>query len=422
MLSVKRLFIVSVLFAFTQGNAQSQSRVLEGLVLDSETNRPLQGATCVFENYDHIGAVTDGEGGFQIQIPVEMSADVLTISFLGYESQRFVFRDIVSSDVIYVRLNRVPILLDEILIVDDSRKLKEMFLDAVGKISRNYPGQRHFLRGFYRKVSTEGSAFTHLLEAAIIIEDYSYKVPISSVRVEVITCRETPDWGRVDSIQLNVKRAVRQSASDNWNISANRFYRTYEGNFLRMFNNANNTFNYATLIGLIDKHYEFKMVGHQVVNGDTICQIAFSEGIVPPDPSGRNYFKINLTDMAITEFQFAQGLPDRLTYQTTVRFKKYYDRYYPEHIRVMQPRYITRNNEYNEYDIETFWFDQVEIRGSQRVKLRNIVDRLNDNLCLAPYDSDFWRKYTPLLEHPLDPQVLRSLEQHGSLEQQFENK
>jgi hypothetical protein len=417
---LKLLLFMPLICVIVKVNAQNV--IVEGQVLDNETNAPLEGAACIFKMHQHIGGITDKEGKFRIRIPDGMSKDILTFSFLGFQPQSFALQEINLSEKLYVRLNRASILLNEVTVIDNSIAMKKMFMDAVKKIPNNYPSQPHLLQGFYRKISTEGSSFTHLFEAAVAIEDYDYKKPVGSIKIEVITYRETPDRGKVDSIQLKVNQAVRQNAAAQWKIAANPLYRTYEGNFLRLFKNQNNTFNLNTLLSLIDKHYEFKMVGYEIVNNDTICHLAFSEGVVPQDPSGRNYFKINLTDNAITEFQFTHGLPDRITYKSTVRFQKYQGRYYPEYIRITQPRFINRENEFSEYDIETYWFDQVEINDFKKIQTKKTSDRLKQHPTATTYNPEFWEKYTPLTMHPLEANILQVLETNGPLEQQFLKK
>jgi hypothetical protein len=126
--------------------------------------------------------------------------------------------------------------------------------------------------------------------------------------------------------------------------------------------------------------------------------------------------------MAIVEFQFSRGYKDgRLISETHVKFEKKQGRYYPVYIRTTIPRNVNREWDYDQYDIYSFWFDEILTDNFQKIRSGDIVDPKNPKCHKQKsYDPEFWLN-TPLLNnHPLDSAVIIDLEMHEPLVDQFQ--
>ena len=157
-----------------------QAQTLDKVIISGSVNSgtPVHAADCFLKNNEHLGGLTDTLGYFQFHVPRTMLYDTLVISAMGYERKEVPLSSIdLGQDTAYFYLDQQSILLQEVLIESDGLDLKNMVLKAVANLPNNYPNKRHQMRGLYRKVSTKGGEYTHVEEAAFIIEDNGYKKP-----------------------------------------------------------------------------------------------------------------------------------------------------------------------------------------------------------------------------------------------------
>ncbi len=394
---------------------------LKGRLLEKGSNAPIGNAACLIKNFNHLGAFSADDGTFSLNVPKELVNDTLIIRHLGFGTVSLPVRYGIDGEFGSIFMEAEPMQLQEIVIRDPGERLKALFVGAVSSIPDNFPRQPHSLTGLYRKVSTEGRLYTQLVEAAVTVQDHSYKTDTDRIIIQESLRRETVDHGDVDSLIVS---ALLAGASDavarQWSVPLNPIYRLYESNYIRTFRRASNMFNISNLKRYVDDHYRFKLMNVSIEGVDSVYQVAFSEGVVPREPTGENYFKINSSDLAITEFQLTHGWHGRLNHQVQVRFRKYGDSYYPYFIKTVQPRYINRNEDDQEFDIETLWFEPPQTDNYDRIKKRQALDRFNPSRTdKGLYDSAFWRTFDLLKEHPLPPETIKSLERFGTLDQQF---
>jgi hypothetical protein len=88
---------------------RGRSQRVSGTVLDQDTGEPLIGATVLVEG-TAIGAVTDVEGRFELEMPAGQSA--LLVSYVGYANQQVVVR----GNTVNVRLSSAGMQLDEVVV------------------------------------------------------------------------------------------------------------------------------------------------------------------------------------------------------------------------------------------------------------------------------------------------------------------
>ena len=72
------------------------SQKIRGIVIDSETEQPLQYVNVGVLN-QYVGTVTDDEGRFEFEISEELIDDTLKISMIGYKSHELIVKDLNSS-------------------------------------------------------------------------------------------------------------------------------------------------------------------------------------------------------------------------------------------------------------------------------------------------------------------------------------
>ena len=421
---MRLLLLFALLFlsfhCYSQTNYQlnSISGILNG-------GKPIKGAHCFLKNHEHIGSVTDTTGYFHFNFQHTLLYDTLVISAIGFDKKEMpLFSVTLGQDTNYFYLKQRTIILNEVLVESKGFDLKDLVLGAYANIPKNYPDKPHQLKGLYRKVSTEGKKYTHLEEAAITIEDKGYKKPISYAKISTKSFRESKEWGNTDSFAIRVFNKTNMRISQELNNVTNPLTKLYKSNFIRFYKSENTVFNLKRMQKIIDDYYTFELIDISFVEGDTIYQIAFASSVTPPPPkiiSARNYLKINSKDLAIVEMQFTLGFDDRpLIGQVHVIFEEKNGRYYPKYIKSIKPRFINRSFDDNEYDIHTFWFDEVNIGKFKKIKSKELTN---------PYDPEshkrkslrpeFWKDSPLIKKYPLEQGIRKDLDKHQPLEEQF---
>jgi hypothetical protein len=424
---MKVQFLIILLFYYgTVSLAQeNELKSISGIV---EGKTAIEGAHCYLKNNEHLGSVTDSTGFFNFVFGQSLIYDTLVISSIGYQRKIIPLRSVsLDYDTNYFSLKQHTLILDELLIESSGYNLKNFVLAALVKMPENYPDQQHQMKGLYRKVSTEGKKYTHLEEAIVKIEDNGYKKPLSNLKIESEAFRESKEWGNTDSLFIRVNDKFNKHLSQKIGTTLNPLHKLYESNIIRHYRNDHTVFNFNAMQKLIDDHYSFELTDISVLDGDTIYHIAFASSPVPPPPdrpNDRNYIKINTSDMAIIEVQLTIGFENEpLIGQKKIIYQKIAGKYYPKIIKEIRPRLINKEFHDYEYDIYTFWIDQVNTGKFKKIKAKNRIDpnELEDHKEYKP-NSDLWKSSGLLDEYPLEKGIKDDLDSYQPLEQQFEEQ
>lgn len=411
-----------ILLCYLQSFAQYNPTVsIRGILLDDE-KQPVKNAVCFLKINDHIGVISSENGSFLLEFPRALLYDTLILSSLAFHKISIPLSKIDSRlDPIEITMKERTLVLDELVIEGKGDDIKKIVLNSIAKISSNYPKRTHQLKGHYRKVSTEKKQFTYLEEAVVLVEDHDYKDFQKPPKIDVIAYRKSKDWGKIDTLMVKVIDKIGDKAVKDFNVSRNPLYQLFESNYIRNYDKDGTHFNFESLKEFIDDRYKFAIVDIIYSEKDTILHVAFDEGPFPKTPSGSSYLKINSKDLAIIEFQLSTGFKsDNLLNQVLVKFRKIENCYYPYYIKTIKPRYINREIDDDEYDIEVYQFDEIKTKEFKKIKNRESIDRFDimshrQNI----YDFEFWRSIENSNKYPLEEGIQISLEKHQSLDEQF---
>jgi len=130
MVIIRSVITIFFLFLFHIG----QSQQISGLVLDSKTNMPLEGASVYFNNTT-IGSTTNSSGEFILEF-IEAIKTPLIISFIGYET--VILYNFSTTNELEIHLNESTNVLNEVVLTskdDWPRKLK------LKEFRKNYLGE-----------------------------------------------------------------------------------------------------------------------------------------------------------------------------------------------------------------------------------------------------------------------------------------
>ena len=420
---MRLLFLTALLFApACVLNAQDMGLfTIQGIVTDAAGDSPISNASVYSKTYDHIGSYTGADGSFQLSIPPYAQHDILIISSIGFQSQELSIADLRGKKNIRVLLKPMTITLDEVTVLDKRIfDLEKICLTAVKQIPNNYPNTQHYIAGFYRKVSTDSTKFTGLVEAQLGIVDKGYKTDAKNLQIQVLAARHGDNTIVWDSLLLKMGKKMKFD----FNPSAfQSLHRLYEANLIRLYNNPGTFFNAGA--GLFDKKLKTSGIRTQarladisIVNGDTVLHIDY-RWLAPNDQTlDVIQMAINLRDHAIVEY--TRGIFGE---RVQLKFRKHTDgRYYPIYIKRVTPVIYDKARYKRYYNIEILEIEEIESKSSKKLNSATLEDRAVDfDATRHTYDSLFWDHYSKRAPHPLEPGILKSLEERTPLKQQFKH-
>ncbi|WPR76908.1 carboxypeptidase-like regulatory domain-containing protein [Algoriphagus sp. NG3] len=416
-----RFLICSFFFLWVHFvKAQNQkANSISGVIIDREDSAPVPFAYLYLKNYPDFSTLADEQGEFMFYFPSQFMDEMLVVSRIGYEKKEVSISSL-SATANKLSLQRQLLLLNEVTVMPEGNSIEEMISKAIDNIPKNYPDKRHQLRGFYRKVSTNYEEFTKLVEAAVLVEDVSYKKDGLSLRIKLESLRQSDELGEVDSSMSSLKQRLRDQikASGSTIGPLNEIIETYQHNngFRGDAYHSKSWFGKDgdRFMGIPELPTYRRFMGEEIVGNDTIYQIAFSS---KDPPNGNSYLKINSRNYAIVEYQFRLASGE---FEYFAKFREVDGVYYPEMLRNKELRLINRDVGAHQMDISTFWFDMPMTEDLKKIRAKDALGR-DEEVVSNKYelDSSFWKGYDFIKKYPLDSAVIRSLEKEKSLEQQF---
>ncbi|WP_191322038.1 carboxypeptidase-like regulatory domain-containing protein [Algoriphagus aquimarinus] len=428
-LNSRFFLLISLLFCICSFSLYGQSigkGDFSGVIIDKESREPLVNSHIFIKNYPEFNWISSEEGKFFIRFPEYLISDTLVVSFLGYKSKEVPLLSL-NTSVSVIELNKLMISLDEVVVMPEGLALENLISDILKNIKNNYPSQRHQLSGLYRKISTDYSEFTGLIEAAVTIQDVGYSKDISNSKIHINSIRKGDELAKADSVYLDYIEKVKARVVHETGVKpiSNDLVDLYRQNPARGAFYEDALFTERglrmTLIGIPEMPVYHEIVGVEVVESDTVYHIAF--GSTDP-PIGTSYMKVNSRDFAVLELQQKVFLnADRTDYvEFFVKYRKVKEKYYPEKIVYKKMRLISRDVGGHSMDIHTYWFDEVNTGKFKKIRFKDAI-KADENIGFKvdEYNQDFWINSEFIKKHPLDSAVIRSLERYRNLQEQFKS-
>ncbi|WP_226294382.1 carboxypeptidase-like regulatory domain-containing protein [Aquimarina algicola] len=194
------LFFNMHAFAFFQ-DTSSEYMQYEGIVLDSETNKPLISAS-VSVNQTNISTVTNDEGEFLLKVPKSLTnSNSIKVSYLGYHDKVISFSDF-KEGKLKIKLNLSVTELSEINI--DPKDPNALIREVLKKKGTNYLSDNTIMTAFYRETIKKRRTYVSLSEAVIDV----YKNPYESRKNDVIKlfkARKSADYKKLDTLTVKLQ-------------------------------------------------------------------------------------------------------------------------------------------------------------------------------------------------------------------------
>ena len=201
---IKILFGLFFLLIFSP-NVMSQDttnyKEYSGLILDSETNKPLEAASLIIKN-SNISSISNSEGTFILKVPESNLNDILLVSYLGYHPNEIKISSLSETNNKIILRPKITLLTEvNLLSFENAEELVRTVFD---KRTENNPTKAAYMTAFYRETIKRRNRNVSLTEAVVNL----YKQPYNSDRRDIVIlnkARKSTDYRRLDTISFKLQ-------------------------------------------------------------------------------------------------------------------------------------------------------------------------------------------------------------------------
>ena len=406
------LFLIS--FFILNSVFGQKSHKIWGKVVDSKSQEPLSNVSIYIKDGNR-GTFTNDQGYFIFSL--ENKIDTVIFQRIGFRPYQLTFEN--DYEALVIHLDPDPFFLDEITVKADSSL--QIMTEAFARIKENYPNKQYLIKGYYRESVLRDTQYVRFLDAAIGINDFSYRSDPLRRKIEVYNLRKSEDFVEEDLLTKMVSLFFKEEndflISLNWRDILRRYHR--EPSYFKGMNTD-----------LLD-FFDFKM--DSVFNNgmEPVAKISFSAPTSMFSTNG--FFLVNLSDFGVMSIEVTRVPTDRfspdvflknaMTSVSVVEYRKVNDRYYLS-------RFFSQGTEnFAAIDTDTesgaqilkmeLWVNEVfdNKRFFDKVKNKNKLEWETELKDLdIPYDPEFWKSFNFIPDSLEYRKMVRDLEKLKSNE------
>ncbi len=401
----RRLTTLIMLLVLTSQLAISQSRIVEGRVIDKTTGEEVSFASVGIKD-NAIGTSSNVDGYFSIKIPASLDGKdiVLTFSCVGFET--FALKNPEDSVVIYLTPSRLQ--LRELLVFNHNLKPERIVSRAFSRITLNYNIEPFVYKSFYRHYCKDDSIYGRLIEAAVdIYKRKGYRIqqhmPGDKEEVKVTQLRRSLDHSKISSSHVPISLYSVMGADP---VS----YQTKSKRGMEMFKRY-----YVSSLKKNMKRFSFSFDGITEYDGEEVYRIRYelkNDDTFDTHQDGVLY--ITTGDYAIIKSEW-NGYSETDTTRSFTIYKKYNYKYYHHHTLVEGSTFNPLEEYNHKFHLELLTNDIVlhnfpTFKGKEPGR---------EELLKVSYDTTFWNNYNILKATPLEESIVRDLEKDEVLDKQY---
>jgi hypothetical protein len=400
-----KLSLVALLLCHSPCFAQTTISV-SGKVSDVETKTPLSFASISIMNKP-LGTMTNAEGEFDFNLPIEFSNDSIVITHLGYKTYRNKISALAKGDK-SIFMKAAPLQLTEVIV--EEKRLTGKYIVAMAKknLTQNYPTKPFCAEGFFREIEEENGKYVLLMEAALELYDKGFD--------------GKPKHTFEESVQIKeMRKSLHYSSQKNRNNIGISLTDLIENNDIRYNRGMLDTSYYSYVLDTV-LSYDDRIVYGITASGKTdvgtlyIDQETFGILKISMERKSRdNNEKYYYIDRGQGSFQ--QG---RVWFRFTVEYELFNNKLYPKrmHESEFNERFDKKSKELKISSTETMEFIITGIYENKESKEAKLL-RYGQTLRTTPYNEQFWKNYNTLKLTPLNKRLIADLEKEMPLEKQY---
>lgn len=451
------LFITSSLFA--------QEITISGKILSSKDSQPICYASIGIAN-SYIGTISNDSGDFQLKLSTNYSQDTITVSAIGYKSQRITIPEFHQSTKQIIYLQTHTYSLNEVIVTNNKLSAKDILRACIKNIPKNYPTRKFSYEVFMREAGILDSTYAILTESVANVVDYGYRSNIKKNKFQLLEFRKSNDkrnfnWRTSLNEWLYEKNGLYECVKNdrlkikkrNNKIETFEYYKSHESDpyrflseeFLRQIDANIDSLSYYNnqLVYCIS----YKAKKHKL-STDCIGQIIIEK-------SNKALLEIRsrayINKDRLRSIKKADGSPKYTENQITgranmgfnnlnytkliLKYKKQNKKYYLSYIRVQHNgtnsigTFSGSNNVKKSH--QSNWTSGMLYQDNElfvtkihekpiKIKWRKKMDRSKELYKHElPYNKSFWGSYTTIVRNPLSKKMASDLNHEQNLENQF---
>ncbi|MRT92325.1 carboxypeptidase-like regulatory domain-containing protein [Ancylomarina sp. 16SWW S1-10-2] len=410
---------------------------------------PIPYANLVIKNTT-IGTISNLDGYFSINIPDEYEESSLVFSSIGFKTKEIRIKTFEKKDICEIELEIATVNLDEVTIKVKATNANEIVQKAFDHYEDNFPTSPFIGKAFLRHTEKTKTKYKWLVDAAIEVYDPGFNQPSKEIKLNIKEIKRSIDNRSLDtadiycfylsqvkniSLKKSVKRKDNLADEDPKEIEkAIHFQDNRLSNPRGLFSGGVNVIRYykqkdAIFDKRILKKHNFKIDTVLSYNSDDIYKIK----ITPKSPLVKlnkhigkfrfpiGWIYIRAKDYAIIELEytlirskkgeiFTSLYGSKIASSFHIKYIEINGKMYPKHITLNTPKannlfkLMTNTVHGAKTNPEDYYYEKQEIIFNEIVTDNAILTKSlekpwNSNLFTPrPYNSEFWDKYSSMVE------------------------
>jgi len=451
------LLITSSLFA--------QEIAISGKILSSKDSKPICYASIGISN-SYIGTISNDSGDFQLKLSSSHSQDTVTISAIGYKSQKIAIEEFnqSSNQIIYLQAHTYS--LNEVIVTNKKLSAKDILRACIKNIPKNYPTKKFSYEVFMREAGILDSTYAMLTESVSNVLDYGYRSNIKKNRFQLLEFRKSKDqrnfnWRTSLSEWLYEKNGLYECIKNdrlkikkrNNKIETFEYYKSYDSDphrflseeFLKQIDANidsltyyNNQLVYCISYKVKKHKFATDCVGQIIIEKANKALLEVRSRTYINKERLRSLKKADGTpkykESTITSFA-NMGFDGENYSKLILKYKKQNKKYYLSYIRVQHNgtnslgTFASSNNVKKSH--QSNWTSGMLYQDNElfvtkihekpvKIKWRKKMDRSKELYKHElPYNKSFWDSYTTIVRNPLSKKMASDLNHEQNLENQF---
>ncbi|MCD4792835.1 MAG: prolyl oligopeptidase family serine peptidase [Bacteroidales bacterium] len=456
---MKKLTLILILFLSSASVYAQNYITIQGKITD-QNKTPLEYASIGIIGTT-IGTVSNTEGVFIFKIPKKYKDKTLKISMLGYESFSIIVSNI-KSNIINIQLPEKTYKISEVEV--KPKDAKEIVRKAIEKIPINYPAKAINMDGFYREMTFENDTCVELAEAAYetyyrpYTDTYHWKEARDNYfskgnfnRDEYFFFLFNPAW------EINPHDRIKITESRASNLHHKHRFKVIP------FGGPSGIIGYDWIKHRVSfkngdflKKHKFKLLGINEYDGKRVYKISAEPKLFTKTYHYILYIDFETHAFAKIEYYFpgiefetnyywtpalykkrkrkCEDTRQHLYYKAVTNYKKIENKWYLNYIKqqssfeyIFSKHYIYKKTQDKiKYNLQS----ELLINNIKTKDVKNIPDStvFKNTFFNALYEYDldynrsFWESYNTIATTHVQDSIIKQLEKHQSIEQQFSEK
>lgn len=434
---MRNLIGILTLFVIGQFSALAQFTQIKGQVLDKTTNELISFCTVSIKGAA-IGTCSNNHGEFIFNCPDSLKNRDLEVKCIGYKTNALKINSLKIEDITKIYLEPEVYQILEIKIGPNAPTAADYVRNVIKNMHKNFQRSPYYMEGFLRdKVfNLYDNKNVRLTESAIEIVKREFGSENTADRVKIFEIRNSYNYSNLGSTwkeKLSQMFWGYSKTNPAYIVLQNRDY-TDPSELRKLLKNDLYSVNFSgmtiydgkpiQIVDIKEEYFEFMFQRKKTNILYSLIRLYIdTESYVVLKSEYFNVAKFPPEMLEGVKFHFKQ---DTIGIYSVKMYENIQDKYYLKYA-----GYFGRVHD--QPDIsgagKTLYSNETELLINKVITSRKDFDRIKHRDLLEKdtplwdmkyvYDPVFWKNYNILIDKPLDPSIVKDLEQETHLEEQF---